>query len=247
MDWNRVPSNDTSCQCGTPWITEANNRLAKTIDPKLNIVTTDSIRPLEMMTPIHHPHIWNSCTDDPSSECTINVTTVSMPSFDNFDENFDYRGRYITASEIGSKMKSRQSFLEVTRDPEAGQLDLSLTEAGASCQSMNQYALEVALKHVPQDRVDLFHKYGTRVVFEKDRIWQSMEPLYAMSPLKFEEVRWQGNYVLMVGSPAFLSSVNMQWRNITLMAGLHYCKLASPARFAEWIMIDGLRHYLNGF
>ena len=220
-----------------------NKVLAAGISSQISVITTDAIHPLETMNPIHHPHIWNDCLGQ--SNCVLNMTTVTENVYDHFDERLDTQGAYISARQIGVKLKSRQSIIQATLDKYIGNVDVSETDPDSVCREMNEHALQVALNHLPQSRKDLFHQFGERIVFQQDSQIFMMEPLWAMKNLKIERTRWQNESVLMIGSPSFRLSVNMKWHNITMMAGLHYCKIVSPARLLEWMYTDSLRGRLG--
>ena len=203
-----------------------------------SMVTTDAIHSIDTFTPIHHPHIWNNCVNQHG--CAVNVTTVSDTIFEGFDERTEMRSPFISAREIKVKFKSIQSIIEVTVDPDASKLDLKKTDPDTLCRDMNKYALKTARTFMPPDRLAMYDQYGPEIVFENDMVVGMMEPLWSKTVLKMEVDAHSRN--LVVGAGAFLTSVNMQWKNITLMAGLHYCKLASPARFVEIMLTDGLRN-----
>ena len=42
------------------------------------VVANDAFHDVSDVRPFHLPHIWNNCTD-PTANCTLNVTTVTMP------------------------------------------------------------------------------------------------------------------------------------------------------------------------
>jgi hypothetical protein len=163
--------------------------------------------------------------------------------YDDFEEDSNIQSPYISAREIKVKLKSLQSIIQVTSDENAGNLDTKITDPDTICQQINEHALQAAVKLMPKERLNLYIDNGPEIVFEKDYVFNMMEPLWSQNVVKME--LQENGKKLMVGSSAFVTSVNMEWKNITLMAGLHYCKLVSPARFVEWMYTDGLREKMG--
>jgi hypothetical protein len=193
---------------------------------------------MDTVNPIHHPHIWNACLNM-REPCSLNVTTVSENSYELFDEALDMRSPYISAKEIRVKLKSKQSMIQVTWNDKIGAHNVALTDSNTLCQEINEYALQVAKKHLPKERLKLYEEVGIKVVFLQDIMISMVEPLWSYMPLRMvEDLEKQ---ILSISSPALLTSVNLQWKEITMMAGLHYCKLVSPARLAEYLFTDSLR------
>jgi hypothetical protein len=240
MPWIKGFSRDTSCYCGNPWITEANRVLVGPFRPAIRFEVRDAIHSLEMMNPIHHPHIWNSCVGQ-DSFCRVNVTTVSFNAYEPFDER-DGLSSSVSAREISVKLKSRQALLQAFSDPHAGSIPVSSIDGPSVCQEINQRAYEIARHALPAERLSLYASHGAQVVFEPDSVWRVWEPLWAMDPLvMIEKSTRSQKRVLAIRSPSFVTSVNLQMMNSTLVSGMHFCKLVSPARLFEYMFTDSLR------
>ena len=187
------------------------------------------------MKPFHHPHIWNDCTKE-SGSCSLNITTITDNGYTPFEEYQEHQDSvFISANEILIKNKSKQSILEKTIDSQAGQKPVESMDPDTTCMDLNQHSLQIALEYLPTDRYEFYKKNGIPFEFEKD--WSTIVyPLWIMSPLKLEK---RGNGMgrkWMIKSTSFLSSVHFQAKGFDLMAGLHYCKLVSPARLFELMM-----------
>ena len=66
-------------------------------------------------------------------------------------------------------------------------------------------------------------------------------PVWIWKPLAYSEgTDSTGRQTLVVQSVMMRTPVDY---GIKAAAGMHYCKLLSPARVMEWIYVDGLRKY----
>jgi hypothetical protein len=231
-------SNDQDCQCGTPWVSLANMVIGSKIGESVKILTTDAIHPLEMITPIHHPHIWNDCMH--GDECLLNITTVSNTIYDQLDEYDIPNNPYISGKEIGVKLKSEESIWKaVTGDDVEQSPDINI------CRDINKRALNVASGALSDARRNLYDQFGEKIIFEPDDEVFLMEPLWWRKPLSIKTGRRGKDDVFLVTSPSFKTSIDLKWKNMDYLAGMHYCKLVSPARLFEIMHTDSLRKYFN--
>lgn len=244
MPWIKGFSSDTSCYCGNPWTEEVSRVLVGPFRPTIRFEVRDAIHSLEMMNPVHHPHIWNSCVGQ-DSFCRVNVTTVSFNVYEKFDER-EGLSTSVSAREISVKLKSRQALLQAFSDPHAGKIPISSIDGPSVCQEINQRAYEIARRALPAERLALYATRGVQIVFEPDNVRWVMEPIWAFDPLAMvEKTTRSQKRVLAIRSPAFVTSVNLQIMNSTLVSGMHYCKLVSPARLFEYMFTDSLRYAMG--
>ena len=207
-------SDDTSCQCGTPWVSKANDLIASRIDQSLKIETTDAIHPLEMMNPVHHPHLWNDCLN--IKECVLNITTVSNTLYDTLDDYDISSNPYISGKEIMVKLKSEQSIWEAITGEKS---ELKKSDSNF-CRDINKAAYDLALASLSHDRRKLYQNHGDEIVFDPDDEIYLMEPLWYLKPLSIKSEVRDGKNILIITSPSFKTSVDLKWKNVDLMAGI---------------------------
>jgi len=146
-----------------------------------------------------------------------------------------------SASEIGTKMRSRQCIqIDVFGDDS---IPFSV-DSGNMCADINQNTIDETLKTLPSKVVQRYQKYGKKYVTGKD-IEKGSGPTFLLSGLQFND---KGDTVE-VASPV-LATEKGYWEKhfhiprpsaIPDPGCFHYCKLLSPARVAEWVYVDSLR------
>eukprot|EP00940_MAST-03C_sp_MAST-3C-sp2_P001158 g1158.t1 len=139
---------------------------------------------------------------------------------------------YVSAIEIATKMVSRQLAFNLT-----GEADPSdALDAGDRCATINKAAVEWALGAVNEASRARYASHGVPLRMIADRkptppagpwwIWNYLSFAYNDTSETIDVSSWYAFYSL--SGPAY-------------GAGNHYCKLLSPARAMEWILIDSLR------
>ena len=195
--------------------------------------------------PVHLPHIWNSCLNAEEEPCVLNVTTVTQNVYNLFDEKLDTGFPQIAATEIRMKLKSRQSFMEISTNENASKLDISETDPDSTCQSINEQVYEQALKLVESKRLEFYHKYGVPMVFGKD--YNGLPgPGWIYNPLSFKLQGEGEDRIMRVVSPSSIVALDSFYNKFSpLIKGMHYCKIISPARVLEWVYSDSLVYKLG--
>lgn len=244
----RTPSDDTDCFCGSPIAIYAAEVMAGLDHSRFSLNVEDAFHKVTETSPIHLPHIWNNCRES-VGRCTLNITTVSENVYDFIDTHVDAGLTYVSASEIRMKLRSRQSLIEVTTDPNAINLEFSETDPSSMCMKINERIYQLALGLVEPRRLDFYEKYGVKMVFGEDRSpVVPGGPFWVFSPLKFEEKTQDGVKQMVVSSCGLATSLNTPFRVFSeWVPGMHYCKIISPARVVEWIYTDSLRDRLGLF
>lgn len=134
-----------------------------------------------------------------------------------------------------TKMKSRQAIWQAaglvnTTFAEADALDLSL------CASIQQAAIDYAISHVPPSTRNRYEKYGQTLIVGVDvngsPTWEKADMIWS-----------EDNDLNVVNMQAIAYSTENKGTKTT--AGIHYCKVTSPARVMEWMYTDGLRNKLG--
>lgn len=244
----RVPSDETDCFCGSPVAKYAAEVMADLDGERFSLHVEDTFHVVSETSHIHLPHIWNDCLHS-SEKCILNVTTVSENVYDFIDEHVDAGTTHVSASEIRMKLKSRQSFLQVTTDPNAVNLDFNETDPSFKCKKINEKIYQLAIDMVEPGRLEFYEKYGVKMVFGEDlSALLPGGPFWIYSPLRFEKNTKDGVSQMLVSSFGFGISLDTPFQKLSqYVPGMHYCKIISPARVVEWIYTDSLRDRLGLF
>lgn len=222
-------SNPAHCVCGTPWSATAQQVMAGT---GAKVSAVDGIHPVSDISPIHLPHIWDNCSASEPA-CILNTTTVTWPIYNALDGQ-DTGFFSISASELRTKLKSRQSLLLA-----AGAASVNFTETDvipSRCAEINQAAWDWAMSAASPAAQRRFGQIGQPMKFGKDIFLSNAGPAWIENPIEYKAANDKS--VLNVYSPCSHTPVDYP---IASAAGYHYCKLVSPARALEHIMIDSLR------
>ena len=137
-------------------------------------------------------------------------------------------------SELRVKLKSRQTMIEAT-----GEANVNFTATDVvtnNCKEINQKALDWALANAGATALARYKKLGVPMVMGDDLGPYNAGPLWIYNSMKYEMAKDKSKYT--VQAPMMHTPDNY---SISAAAGFHYCKVLSPARALEWIMIDSLR------
>lgn len=196
---------------------------------------------------------------DSPNGCALNITTVTQQIYDNFGEEDIYRFKFnissldtgflaISASEFKAKMKSRQAVYQA-----AGQVNASYADTdkpasaggtnGDRCGEINQAAIDWAKSKLPQASLARFEKYGQPLEIGPDQGTCAAGPCWIWDSLKWKDDKKTKVTIESVWFGSENKNIYPCGDTKTLPcdSGFHYCKLLSPARALEWMMVDGLR------
>jgi hypothetical protein len=156
---------------------------------------------------------------------------------------FDTGFSLTSATELRVKLSSRQA-LQLAAGMPPSSVNFTRTDVLPSlCAAINLAAYDWALAHAGPVASERFKRRGTPLRMANDTFLGNAGPLWIDDPLKFTPLMdAQGENVSAVAVAAPCSHTNVDYP-IKAAAGLHYCKLLSPARAMEWIFIDGLRKH----
>ena len=240
-----TPLPPSDCICGSPFVRSIAQTIMSNFSsssfPSATIAAADAFHDVSDVHPFHLLHIWNSCKLSDSS-CALNVTSVTMPIFEAAD-NFDGTRAPVSALEFRTKLKSRQATWEAAGLPDP---DLSATDGSlAICRTMNELSVSLALKSASASVLKRYMQYGEQLV-PVDDVKSGIGPegpKWIQDELKYTRVtRPDGTIVTTVQSWTFdTPNVNHGDVPYIITAGYHYCKILSPARSMEWVMVDSLR------
>ena len=225
------------CTLGSRWSEYAQQVMGGLEDGQVR--DTDVFHPVYQINPVHLPHVLNTSNcSTPSKYCKVTMTTVSQNVYDEFDKLIDAGFVSTSASEIRVKMKSRQVVMEAGGHKNT---DFNKTDGTSICKQINQLALNWAYSNLQQPTRDRFIKYGVPMVVGEDKGPYNVGPLWIWDPLSYSKTNVSGKEVIEVRSVMMRTPKDYP---IEAAAGMHYCKLLSPARVMEWMYVDGLReHY----
>jgi hypothetical protein len=245
-----------SCTGGVSWTDSfAQPILAGLSSPKVAGLQISSVDTMQETSSNHAPHIHGGddrqSSDNPGdgstpplcphpSGCVLDITTVTEH---NYDQNaadaianwMDTGFAPISAFEMKTKMKSRQAIWQAaglvnTTFSETDILNLNL------CADIQHAAIDYAASHVPVTTRSRFDTYGQTLVIGAD---VNGTPTWEKDGMVWVE----DNELNIVNVQAVAYSTDNHGTATT--AGIHYCKVLSPARVMEWMYTDGLRNKLG--
>jgi len=214
----------------------------------------------------NNPPAQPICRLGPASNCTLNITTVTQHVYSNSGEFDLWRFTFSSASldtgflplaarELKAKLKSRQAVYEaaglgIDQAVDLVETDTPVSEGGTGdrCGEINQAAIDWALGKLPPRTAERFAAYGQKLVVGPDLKTGKAGPGWIWDPLRWLKNDNKGTVV--VQSVPFLTENYNKYpcgegrgpgEMVACSAGFHYCKLLSPARALEWMLIDGLR------
>ena len=226
-----------ACQVGCSWTEIAMTIMAEPIIAHIN--DTDGFHPASEIFPaIHHPKINSKCSS-PKSSCVVKLSSVSQNVYDN-DKN-DYGLVSNSAREIRAKLKSRQSVLLAAG---YNNVDFNVSDAGSRCKTINQWTYDWALNHTEPKTLNRFRQFGVHMIMGEDKGCLENGGLWIYLPMHYTTTKnYTRQEVLLIQSIQLKTPVKYP---IDMFAGMHFCKLLSPARALEWIYVDSLRTYYSG-
>ena len=205
---------------------------------RVKLIDTDAFHPVSQINPIHLPHVLNNCSSL-TPNCEIKTVTVSQNVYKELDK-LDTAFVSTSADEIRVKLKARQAVMEA-----AGyqNVNFNTSDGSSICKVINQEAYDWALQNTSSNTRARFQEFGVQLVMKEDKGPYNIGPLWIWTPLSYTKSTNSTG-----GETMEVQSVMLQTRtdySIKSAAGMHYCKLLSPARAMKWIYVDGLRKYYS--
>ena len=228
---------DGYCTVGCPW-TEKAQQIMGGLPPGPSLIDKDAFHPVYQITPVHLPHVTNNCSN-PDSSCVLNAVTVTQNVYEDIDK-LDTASTFTSAKELRAKLKSRQTVLQA-----AGFKNVlfNVSDAPSICKEINQQAYDWAKTNAGSKTYQRYVTFGEYMIMGPDKGPYNVGPEWIWNPLVFTETENStGGAVLEVQSKMLKTPTDYY---IKASAGMHYCKLLSPARAMEWIYVDGLRKYYS--
>lgn len=188
----------------------------------------------------HLPNISNT-TKTASGQTVLEMTTFSQGKWETLDAA-DTGYTYTSASELGTKMLSRQCTM--IKGEGLWQTNFSV-DMQDFCAEANAQAFEWALAHADEATRTRFLSKGQNYTFGPDKE-EVGGPFFLDAPISFVD---NGAAGVEVTSPMMRTPIDY-WnktfpiprpKDVPDPGCFHYCKLLSPARAMEWVYTDGLR------
>ena len=233
--YDKKPSPD--CAVGCSW-TEKAQEIMGGLPQGPSLIDKDAFHPVWQVTPIHLPHVTNNCSS-PDSSCVLHSVTVTQNVYEDLAK-LDVSSTYTSAKEMRAKLKSRQTVMEA-----AGMKNVlfNVSDAPSICKEINQQAYDWAKTNAGSKTYQRYVTFGEYMTMGEDIGPYNVGPVWIWSSLAFTEAKNStGGAMLEVQSIMMKTPTDFR---IKPSAGMHYCKLLSPARAMEWIYVDSLRKYYS--
>jgi hypothetical protein len=208
---------------------------------------------------------------DNDGDCTLTVSTVTQLMYQSGSEydiwridvgndNIDTGSSAISASEMKAKMKSRQSLLQAANNTDAVSGKTSFEEYDnpevGLCAQINLAALAWAEQVVPAKTLQRYNELGQKYMVNPNHGDEKVcvaGPCWIWASLQYKGLK-QGEEEVEIIAPSFafkndnpypcnekMADGSSHPGTLPCTAGMHYCKLLSPARVVEWMYVDSLR------
>ena len=224
-----------ACAVGSPWSEHAQQIMGGLTTAMLN--DSDAFHPVYQINPVHLPHVNSKCSK-PDSSCVLKTNTVTQNVYEALD-GLDTGFISTSANEMRVKLKSRQA---VMLGAGYTNVDFNTSDGSSLCKTINEASYKWALQNAGSAAVARFQQNGVQMVMGEDEGPYNEGPVWIWKPLDYSDGKdpSSGRQTRVVRSVMMRTPVDYF---ISAAAGMHYCKLLSPARAMEWIYVDGLRKY----
>jgi len=260
-----------NCSGGVRWTEQVSmDSMAGASDLGIIVQNTDSIHLVTEERPsCHLPHIHGNPVNNANpgngdtppicelsvteaGQCTLVLTSVTQPLYknDGMKDLQDTGTDPIASLELRSKLKSRQSVQEAAgfQNVSFDVTDATVSKGGTDdrCAEINQKSIDwayAALSSSAQARYDM---YGQKLQVGPDLTTCAAGPCWINADLVFKTDDTTGTATVqgtMMGTENYNKYPCGEDALLPCATGFHYCKLLSPARAVEWMMVDGLRLY----
>merc|ERR1711968_255532 len=158
----------------------------------------------------------------------------------------------IAAKELKTKLKSRQAVWEAVnlQNVSFDYTDKPTLEGGVAdrCAEINQASIDWATSKLPEATRSRFEEYGQQMIIGPDLSTCIAGPCWIWDNLKWQED--DDSNTVTIQSVWFGSENKNPYpcgtdKKLPCDAGMHYCKILSPARALEWMYVDGLKNKLG--
>ena len=240
--YDETPSD--ACNAGCPWTNYASQKHMSGLPDSITINNNDGFHPVDQTKPtVHLPHILNNCTS-PDTCTELQTVTVTEAYYDNkwTDQTLDTGSDPLSAGELRTKLSSRQRSME-----HAGyqNVDFDKVDAPSICAEINQMSWDWAMSQLTPEAKKRYDTFGEPYIMGEDKGPYNAGPLWINKELVYKESKNDDmNLTHGTGYVTTIQSVMMKTPTdyfLSVASGFHYCKILSPARAMEWMIIDSLR------
>lgn len=240
------PPRPMDCMCGSSFVMDTAQRLMAGFEqspmPYVECMVKDSFHDVSDTRPFHLPHIFNSCETSDKS-CTLNSTTVTMPIYKDTEDD---GSSPLAAFEYRTKLKSRQAMWQA-----AGMAanDVNATDGSLSiCRGINEASLQYALKKAPSVALKRYQAKGEPLVMVDDVVATIgiTGPQWIKDEMVYKRTKATGSAPTQVTVQSWtFKTSNYNRGNVPYIvtAGYHYCKILSPFKAMEWILVESMRQH----
>lgn len=151
--------------------------------------------------------------------------TLTISGHASYSTDVQNTGTFISAAEIGCKLANYDRISQ--------QLNATIIDTTSQCRDVNERALITALGMAASRTLHRYKQTGRGVCFVDDTtVTGNVGPLFIFTRLKMTD-----NATCLT-----VQSIKLQtFVDGSIMPGVHYCKLLSPARILDWLMTDSLK------
>ena len=147
-----------NCTVGSQWSTHSQQIMGS--NSNCTIIGSDTFFKASQVFPDPLPVIHNKCPQT-TTDCILNVTTISELVYGTTDISADESFDPLAASEIKTKLMSRQSIILAATGKK---LDFKLTDGDDRCAIINNGALEWAMTKLPKATLSRYLEKGKKMV-----------------------------------------------------------------------------------
>jgi len=172
----------------------------------------------------------------------------------------------LAAFELRSKLKSREAAYDASGYRAAGHMynttdtdePVAAGGSGDRCGEINQAAVDWAYAKLSPAAQSRYDAHGQKLLIGPDKTTCAGGPCWIWDRLRFEKddtantntvqsvVMVEPNYNKFPCGEAHADAQGVK-QFIPCPTGFHYCKLLSPAKALEWMMVDGLKLNYKGY
>jgi hypothetical protein len=165
-----------NCTIGCPW--SEHSQAVMGSNSNATVIGSDTFFKASQVFPDPLPAIHNKC--DKTKDCVLNVTTISELVYGDTDTKADESFDPVTASEIKTKLMSRQSILLAATGQK---LDFKITDGDDRCAMINNESLKWALTNLPTTTLRRYLEKGKKLVMGSDIDMSNDGPLWIWDSL----------------------------------------------------------------
>jgi len=219
----------SSFKTSTPWVQMTQELVAGDLMKEKNITVIDEYKTFVIIEG-EFAHAKPKIEPSPTNKSITDILSYSHAAYNPRTSKWIDAANYYAATEVGAKFKSREAVYNY--------FGLPFNVPEATCKEINLVCLQYVLSKYngPQSALDRFFKYGQRIEFLNDT-----ESTSGITWVNRPIITTNTSTTYQVSSRSLLSPIDFP---VPVAAGMLYCKLMSPARILEWILVDGLKKNL---